>query len=156
MGFKVARTHSSLHRVPQNILIVGDGSSACDIRREIALVAKRVYQLVRSIEDGPTGSVTPREKVVRSMLPNNLLRISEFAGFASTKTSEDTTDTDIILVDKTPTSGIDFVVFCTGARFSLPFLPITKERQSILETSSRIAYSCITCTRTCSSLTIRL
>ena len=118
----------------QSVLIVGAGSSACDIGREIALVAKRVYQSVRSNEDAHTRAKTPWEKVVRSIFPDNFLQVPEIASFGPSNAFRDIADAEIILVDNTSLNGIDFVIFRTGYRFSLPFLPSYRGETVNLET----------------------
>ena len=118
----------------QSVLIVGAGSSACDIGREIALVAKRVYQSVRSNEDAHTRAKMPWEKVVRSTLPNNFLQVPQIASFSPSNAFRDIADAEIVLVDNTSLNGIGFVIFCTGYRFSLPFLPSYRGETVNLET----------------------
>ena len=113
------------------MVVVGAGSSAYDIGREIALVAKRVYQSVRSSD---TRSETPWEKVVHSIYPDNFLQIPEIASFGPTSPPEDIQYAEISLFDNSILSGIDFVIFCTGYRFSLPFLPSYQGKTANLET----------------------
>ncbi len=108
----------------QTVLIIGAGNSAYDIGREIACVAKRVYQTVRSrCDDVSSRAETPWEKVVRSIIPDNLLQVPEIATFCSTRTVKRVQDAAIVLVNGARLSGVDFVIFCTGYRYSLPFLP---------------------------------
>ncbi|KAK3174107.1 hypothetical protein OEA41_001351 [Lepraria neglecta] len=118
----------------QSVLIVGAGSSACDIGREIALVSKRVYQSVKSNENAHTRAKTPWEKVVRSIYPDNFLQVPEIASFGPSDAFRDIADAEIILVDNISLNGIDFVIFCTGYRFSLPFLPSYRGETVNLET----------------------
>ena len=118
----------------QSVLIVGAGSSACDIGREIALMAKRVYQSIRSNQDAHTTAKTPWEKVVRSIFADNFLQVPEIASFSPSNAFKDIADTEIVLVDNTSLNGIDFAIFCTGNRFSLPFLPSYRGETVNLET----------------------
>jgi hypothetical protein len=113
----------------QSILIVGAGSSAYDIGREIAFVAKRVYLSVRPRRNGcQSVQATPWEKVVHSIMPDNILQMPEITKFGPINMVENMCDAEIFLDHGMSLRDIDFVIFCTGYRFSLPFLPAHQAR----------------------------
>lgn len=105
-----------------------------DIGRKIALVAKRVYQSTRSNEDAHTRAKMPWEKLVHSIFPDNFLQVPEVASFGPIGPLRDIADAEIILVDSTSLNGMDFIIFCTGYRFSSPFLPIYRGETVNFET----------------------
>jgi len=108
----------------QTVLIIGAGNSAYDIGREIASVAKTVYVSVRSKgDDDVLRTETPWEKVVRSIIPDNLFQVPEISAFCSTRKLHRLQDAQVLLANDARLSGIEFIIFCTGYRYSLPFLP---------------------------------
>jgi hypothetical protein len=77
-----------------------------------------VYQTIRSNRDDNNNP-----EYLRPILPDNLVRLPEIAEFRSVEGVENMCDADILLVNDALLSCVDHVIFCTGYRFSLPFLP---------------------------------
>jgi len=110
--------------VTQTILIVGAGSSAFDLSREIAYVGKVVYQSVRTKPGLDLRSETEKifEKGARSVVPDNVHRVAEISQLKCPLAAKKMADAEICLVDGTLLTGVDHIIFCTGYRFYLPFL----------------------------------
>lgn len=106
------------------MLVVGAGSSAFDIGRDIAFVADKVYQSDRHHEETRSEHETLFEETIRSVVPENVVRIAEIREFKPVNDTDSMMHAaEIVLKDGTILTGIDCIVFCTGYRFSLPFMP---------------------------------
>ena len=62
------------------------------------------------------------ERSARSLIPDNVHRIPEITEFRTVEDASDISKAIICLTDGTTITGIDHIIFCTGYRFSLPFL----------------------------------
>lgn len=87
-------------------------------------MAKRVIQAKRSgpDDDGRGADEKLIEQFTRSTLPENMIQVSEVSRFGSTEGVVSMSDAEVVLADGTPISGIDFVLLCTGYRYSVPSL----------------------------------
>ena len=61
--------------------------------------------------------------MVHSIIPDNFLQVPEIASFCPSNLVKRLEDAEILLMNGTRLSGIDSIIFCTGYRYSLPFLP---------------------------------
>jgi ACS family pantothenate transporter-like MFS transporter len=108
---------------PQNVLIIGAGTSSADIAKELGPVAKTIYQSSRGGHfDFPA-----------TFLPANGIRIGELASFDSIMT-EGSQEQEMSLDDRKPIPGtvtlksgericdIDYIIVATGYHITLPFL----------------------------------
>lgn len=78
-----------------------------------------VYQIVRQTSRGPWS------QAVNSIVPDNMIPMPEIAFFGGIEGIDDIQDGTVVLTDGSSIIGVDKIVFCTGYRFSLPFLPDT-------------------------------
>jgi len=80
-------------------------------------VANKVYQIVRKKSSGAWS------QAVNSIVPENMISMPEIAVFGGNEGIHNIKDGQVILKDGSSVTGLDKIVFCTGYRFSLPFLP---------------------------------
>ncbi|KAH7111182.1 hypothetical protein EDB81DRAFT_671646 [Dactylonectria macrodidyma] len=108
----------------KTVLVVGSGVSAFDLGKEVALAAKKVIQAKRSrpADDGREADEKLIEEFTRSTLPENMIQVAEISRFGCTDGITSMADAEVALMDGTSLSGVDFVLLCTGYRYSAPFL----------------------------------
>ncbi|KAF7552725.1 hypothetical protein G7Z17_g4112 [Cylindrodendrum hubeiense] len=99
------------------VLIIGGSASSVDIAKEIAPIAKKVWQSTRGgAFDHPI-----------SMLPENATRVAEVSSFSPLLNGHSGDSSAIpgtvTLVDGQVLENIDRVIVATGYQFTLPFLP---------------------------------
>lgn len=115
--------HSKRYRNPkgfenQNVLIVGSGVSSWDIAKDIAPIAKNIYQVSRGgAYDLPA-----------SVFPPNTIRIGDIAAYepvdANTSLASDgSLPGTIRLKSGHKICNIHQIILCTGYHMSYPFLP---------------------------------
>lgn len=82
-----------------------------------------MYQSVRQQgSDRRPAAETIFERTTRSVLPENVVKITSIVSFESDTGSNRINDAHVRLQDGRVLTGIDHIIFCTGYRFSLPFL----------------------------------
>jgi len=124
------------HDRPQNVLLVGAGTSSMDIAREIGPVANNIYQVSR----GGAFDFSP------ILLPKNATRIGAIDSFEHHFTyptlDSQALDADkpipgtIVLKSGQRLSDIHRVILCTGYHFCLPFLKDYHEDDTAIEDAS--------------------
>ena len=107
--FKGEKIHSHFYRVPEpfknkNVIVLGAGASGVDIGIEITTTAKKVY-------------LSHNKPKNISELPNNMEQI---AGVI-----ECTGDKSFALGDGNDVHDIDVLLYCSGYKYSFPFLDIS-------------------------------
>ncbi|KAF7304328.1 Dimethylaniline monooxygenase [Mycena chlorophos] len=117
-AFPGAVTHSRQYRRPQSfsnetVVVVGAGTSAVEISREVNHVAAHVYQSVRASNPNLPESIS---RAQLSRLPANITIVPEIRAFHAHNAS-------IELLNGTVLLGVTRVIFGTGFHYSFPFLP---------------------------------
>ena len=99
------------------MLLIGGGTSSCDIAKELKGTAKAIYQSTRNgIFDHPI-----------TVLPAGVRRVSEIASFNLEQECESRSDDTpisgtVTLVNGQVLTNIDRVIVCTGYHITFPFL----------------------------------
>ncbi|KAI7847991.1 flavin-binding monooxygenase-like-domain-containing protein [Circinella umbellata] len=111
--------HSQNYRRPQDykdkvVLVVGNGSSAADLVREISTTATKVYHCIRGEESNFSKTIGGENK------PNNVQRVGGLAQF-------DASTGMIRCQDGQYIENVDTVLFATGYLYSFPFLSFEKD-----------------------------
>ncbi|CAK9438788.1 uncharacterized protein LODBEIA_P30120 [Lodderomyces beijingensis] len=88
----------------KTVLIIGNGASGVDISTQISTVAKKVIVSVRDLEN-------PGFK-------------NELVDYVGLVTRYDHSDKSITTANGDNVKGIDFVIYCTGYFYSMPFLKL--------------------------------
>jgi hypothetical protein len=101
------------------VLLIGDGTSALDISRDIGDRCNIIYQSVRESTHGFDEKYRAFREEVKTWLPPNVQRVAaldtiDFGTTPSTAT--------IKLKDGTSLTGVDAIVICTGYLFNYHFL----------------------------------
>lgn len=115
--------HSKGYRNPagfegQNVLLIGSGVSSWDIAKDIAPVAKTIYQVSRGgAYDLPA-----------AVFPDNTIRIGDIAAFGTvadgvTLAEDGSIPGTVYLKSGHKLCDIHKVILCTGYHMSYPFLP---------------------------------
>ncbi|KAH7140891.1 FAD dependent oxidoreductase [Dactylonectria macrodidyma] len=101
----------------QTILLIGGSASSLDIAKEVAPIAKKVWQSTR----GGTFDIPP------SLLPENSTRVAQVSSFNSLQSDQSdgsgAIPGTVTLVDGQVLENVDRVIVATGYQFTLPFLP---------------------------------
>ncbi|CAO3652750.1 unnamed protein product [Mucor hiemalis] len=111
--------HSRDYRCPDEfknkvVLVVGAGSSAIDIVREVSSVATKVYQCIR------TQTELSRQAVERNSANVHQIDLIE-------RILNDKTDSYFELSNGDLLKDVDTIIFGTGYLYSFPFLPFQKD-----------------------------
>ncbi|CAO3645065.1 unnamed protein product [Cunninghamella blakesleeana] len=131
--------HSKQYRVPdyykdKNVLLIGDGTSALDIARDIGEHCKIIYQSVRESNHGFDEKYKAFREEVKTWLPSNTERIATIRNIIfptiNATTLEEGDENKVSnqssaifeLSDGTTITGIDAIVICTGYLFNYHFL----------------------------------
>ncbi|CAO3634090.1 unnamed protein product [Cunninghamella echinulata] len=121
--------HSKQYRVPdnykdKNVLLIGDGTSALDIARDIGEHCKIIYQSVRESNHGFDENYIAFREEVKTWLPSNTKRISTIKNIVFPANENEPSPTAAIfeLSDGTTLTNIDAIVICTGYLFNYHFL----------------------------------
>ncbi|KAI9319327.1 hypothetical protein BX666DRAFT_1854235 [Dichotomocladium elegans] len=94
----------------KRVLVIGSGSSGCDIVRQVSKVAIKVYHCVRTH--------TSFSQALHDHAPGNVGLVGPISSF--------TRDT-VECADGRTLGDVDIVVFATGYLYSYPFLPFEKD-----------------------------
>ncbi|KAG1423049.1 hypothetical protein G6F58_003001 [Rhizopus delemar] len=119
--------HSKEYRDPdmfkdKNVLLIGNGTSALDIARDIHKHAKTIYNSVReSTHQFDEKYLKLREELAK-FLPKKVQRVAHVKEFKEHQTKKDIQDAVVELVDGTKITDLDYVIICTGYLFSFHFL----------------------------------
>ncbi|KAI8991779.1 hypothetical protein BDF20DRAFT_984386 [Mycotypha africana] len=106
----------------KTILVIGGGSSAIDIARELSTVGRKVYQSIRT-----------ETELYRQTKPKDVIRVNQVERFVH----DDETNTSCIeLANGDILTGIDLVIFGTGYLYSFPFLPFQKD--NLIKTGQKV------------------
>uniref|UniRef100_A0A0W0EY77 FAD/NAD(P)-binding domain-containing protein n=1 Tax=Moniliophthora roreri TaxID=221103 RepID=A0A0W0EY77_MONRR len=132
--FPNAISHSRQYRTPdeekyrnKTVLIVGAAASGAEIGLELSPVVKALIVSTRpdnaTAPHYPLSFYTPR-------LPANTTQIGEIARFYTLPdAAKGTREGKIELTNGTIISGVDKIIFCTGFRYTYPFLPQYMSRE---------------------------
>lgn len=90
---------------------------------------KRIYRSVRAKESITLGAKLFRS-VARFLDPENLTQVTEIERFGPIDHALQARETQIFLKDGTVLEGIDRVIFCTGYRYTMPFLQFPQQAPS--------------------------
>ncbi|KAK7049907.1 hypothetical protein VNI00_005337 [Paramarasmius palmivorus] len=132
--FPDAISHSRQYRIPdeekfknKTVLIVGAAASGAEIGAELSPIVKELIVSTRpdnaTAPHYPLSFYTPR-------LPANTTMIGEIARFHSLPDAANgLKEGEIELTNGTIISGVDEFIFCTGFRFTFPFLPQYMSRE---------------------------
>ncbi|KAI8576726.1 hypothetical protein K450DRAFT_291058 [Umbelopsis ramanniana AG] len=117
-------SHSKSYRVPepfdgQNVLVIGNGTSALDIMRDIASYTNDLYQAVRDSQHHFDEKYLQLRKELSSWVPAKVQGRKGIKQFIA----KDTLQNSIIEFDDGQTlTGIDHIIICTGYMFNFHFL----------------------------------
>ncbi|KAI8647589.1 hypothetical protein BD408DRAFT_461495 [Parasitella parasitica] len=117
--------HSKQYRVPEqfkdkSVLLIGNGTSALDIARDISGQVKTVYNSVReSAHKFDERYLKLREELAK-FAPKNLKRVANIKAFRLD--DGNIQDAVVELEDGTELTGLDYIIVCTGYIFSFHFL----------------------------------
>lgn len=102
--------------------MIGNGTSALDIARDIHKHAKTIYNSVReSTHQFDEKYLKLREELAK-FLPKKVQRVAHVKEFKEHQTKKDIQDAVVELVDGTKITDLDYVIICTGYLFSFHFL----------------------------------
>ncbi|ORX47740.1 FAD/NAD(P)-binding domain-containing protein [Hesseltinella vesiculosa] len=120
--------HSKQYRHPDSyvnktVLIIGDGTSALDIARDIGGRVKKIYQSVRQTEHGFDEKYKALREEVQTWLPESVIRVTTIKTIVFDSQSDGPQSARILLHDGSQIQGVDAIVICTGYLFNYHFLP---------------------------------
>ncbi|KAI8331593.1 hypothetical protein BC941DRAFT_403707 [Chlamydoabsidia padenii] len=119
--------HSKQYRIPdgydgKTVLLIGDGTSALDISRDIGDRCNIIYQSVRESNHGFDEKYRAFREEVKTWLPSNVQRVSSINTIHFQQDQQDPSTSIIELQDGTRLTGVDAIVICTGYLFNYHFL----------------------------------
>ncbi|CAO3695362.1 unnamed protein product [Umbelopsis ramanniana] len=117
-------SHSKSYRVPEpfegkNVLVIGNGTSALDIMRDIASYTKNLYQAVRDSQHHFDEKYLQLRKELSSWVPSKVQGRKGIKQFIAKDTLHDST---IEFDDGQTLTGVDHIIICTGYMFNFHFL----------------------------------
>ncbi|KAI9473470.1 MAG: hypothetical protein EXX96DRAFT_307309 [Benjaminiella poitrasii] len=126
---RIQLLHSRDYRRPEDfknktLLVIGGGSSAVDIVRETAQVAKKIYQCIR------TETELSRQAVKR--YPADIVHQVGLIDYIA----HDETSSWIELKGQKSLKDVDVIIFGTGYLYSFPFLPF--QEGNLIKTGQRV------------------
>ncbi len=110
---------------PQAVMIVGASNSGEDISREVAKLAARVFVCARNFKSEPlaTASSGPHERYGSAWHVGLCLELQDSPPqFRHPVPSELTAEGNAVFDDGTSIGPIDSIIYCTGFRYTFPFL----------------------------------
>ncbi|KAI8086753.1 putative FAD dependent oxidoreductase [Halteromyces radiatus] len=116
--------HSKQYRTPKEyegktILLIGDGTSALDISRDVGDVAKIIYQSVRESNHGFDEKYRAFREEVKTWLPPNVKRVPSINNIIF---NHHANDCIFEFLDGTTVTDVDVIIVCTGYLFNYHFL----------------------------------
>ncbi|KAG1100001.1 hypothetical protein G6F42_017739 [Rhizopus arrhizus] len=117
--------HSKQYRVPEqfkdkSVLLIGNGTSAIDIARDISGHVKTIYNSVRESSHKFDERYLKLREELSKFVPSNVQRVGNIKAFRS---SSDHIQAAVVeLEDGTELTGFDYIIVCTGYVFSFHFL----------------------------------
>ncbi|KAI8069425.1 hypothetical protein BC940DRAFT_332338 [Gongronella butleri] len=121
--------HSKQYRTPKGydgktVLLVGDGTSALDIARDIGSRVKLIYQSVRNTDHGYDEKYKAFREEVKTWLPSNVERVDVIQEiiYDDQAAPSPSTAATIVLQDGRRLQGVDVIIICTGYLFNYHFL----------------------------------
>ncbi|ORE05406.1 FAD/NAD(P)-binding domain-containing protein [Rhizopus microsporus var. microsporus] len=135
--------HSKEYREPDSfkdktVLLIGNGTSALDIARDIRKHAKKIYNSVRESKHGYDERYQKLREEVAKLVPKNVQRVGEIRRFRQDRLEDSVQSAVVELVDGTEITDIDYIIVCTGYLFSFHFLEDLHDDEEI---NSRRGYS---------------
>jgi thioredoxin reductase len=121
-------SHSKSYRTSdkyasQNILVIGSGTSAFEIAKDVAWDAKNVWLAKRTTAGKGSSVEDAVDDVVSSLYPPNLEVTSEVVEFDRASIDKSVpAKVAVRLKDGASLKDIDHILFCTGYRYTLPFI----------------------------------
>ena len=125
--------------LPQNVLLIGAGTSSFDIAREIGSVANKVYQSSRGgLFDLPLEFLSPNAQRVGEVSGFNIDSLQTSTNLKTKKPlyNDQPIPFSIYLKDGTALHSIHQVVICTGYHCSVPFLSYLHDDSMLGEAST--------------------
>ncbi|KAG2204111.1 hypothetical protein INT47_011594 [Mucor saturninus] len=120
--------HSKQYRVPEqfkdkSVLLIGNGTSALDIARDISGYAKNLYNSVRKSDHKFDEKYLKLREELSKFVPKNVQRVGNIKSFNLISSKSDKIgDAVVELEDGTRIEGLDYVILCTGYVFNFHFL----------------------------------
>ncbi|KAF1807160.1 hypothetical protein V8B55DRAFT_1017362 [Mucor lusitanicus] len=120
--------HSKQYRVPEqfkdkSVLLIGNGTSAIDIARDISSHVKTIYNSVRESHHKFDERYLKLREELSKFIPKNVQRVGNIKAFRFSNDKEDRIQDAVVeLEDGTELTGFDYVIVCTGYVFSFHFL----------------------------------
>ncbi|CAO3632496.1 unnamed protein product [Mucor fragilis] len=120
--------HSKQYRVPEqfkdkSVLLIGNGTSAIDIARDISSHVKTIYNSVRESNHKFDERYLKLREELSKFIPKNVQRVGNIKAFRFSNEKQDhIQDAVVELEDGTELTGFDYIIVCTGYVFSFHFL----------------------------------
>ncbi|KAG2185730.1 hypothetical protein INT43_002165 [Umbelopsis isabellina] len=123
-SFPSSVSHSKSYRVPQpfkgkNVLVIGNGTSAIDIMRDIAGYANNVYHSIRESHHNYDEKYLALRKELSSWIPS---KVQHRVGIKHFLAKDNVQNSIIEFVDGEIITDIDHIIICTGYMFNFHFL----------------------------------
>lgn len=109
----------SLHK---SVLLIGNGTSAIDISRDISPHVKTIYQSVRKSHHAFDEKYLQLRQEISKFIPEKVKRVENIKQFRINPKSDNIQDAVVELEDGTEITGLDYIIVCTGYVFSFHFL----------------------------------
>lgn len=106
------------------MLLIGNGTSAIDIARDISSQVKTIYNSVRESNHKFDERYLKLREELSKFVPKNVQRVGNIKTFRfeNDKRPKDIQDAVVELEDGTELTGFDYIIVCTGYVFSFHFL----------------------------------
>ncbi|KAK4517791.1 uncharacterized protein ATC70_001136 [Mucor velutinosus] len=120
--------HSKQYRVPEqfkdkSVLLIGNGTSAIDIARDVSSHVKTIYNSVRESNHKFDERYLKLREELSKFVPKNVQRVGNIKTFRYSNDKEDKIQNAVVeLEDGTELTGFDYIIVCTGYVFSFHFL----------------------------------
>lgn len=104
------------------MLLIGNGTSAIDISRDISPHVKTIYQSVRKSHHAFDEKYLQLRQEISKFIPEKVKRVENIKQFRINPKSDNIQDAVVELEDGTEITGLDYIIVCTGYVFSFHFL----------------------------------
>lgn len=107
----------------KSVLLIGNGTSALDIARDISGHVKNLYNSVRKSDHKFDERYLKLREELSKFVPKNVKRVGNIKSFGSISSNSDNIEDGVVeLEDGTKIEGLDYIILCTGYVFSFHFL----------------------------------
>lgn len=104
------------------MLLIGNGTSALDISRDISKDVKQIYQSIRESAHSFDERYLKLRDELSKTVPSNVKQVGGIKAFKRGKDTDNIQDAVIEFLDGSEITDIDYIIVCTGYVFNFHFL----------------------------------